>query len=106
MTNFTSDSRVGRAPTPGRIIGLQLIYPFTVTAKNDIPVTISQQVRTKIQVNGTVTDATGEPLIGATVLEKPAVTERLPTSTEISAWQSPPMPYYRLVTSVTNHRTS
>ncbi|WP_290091561.1 SusC/RagA family TonB-linked outer membrane protein, partial [Parabacteroides goldsteinii] len=71
MTNFTSDSRVGRVLLlPAGLLACSLFTPFTVTAKNDIPVTISQQVRTKIQVNGTVTDATGEPLIGATVLEK------------------------------------
>lgn len=80
MTNFTSDSRVGRVLLlPAGLLACSLFTPFTVTAKNNIPVTISQQVRTKIQVNGTVTDATGEPLIGATVLEKPAVTERLPS---------------------------
>ena len=104
MTNFTSDSRVGRVLLlPAGLLACSLFTPFTVTAKNDIPVTISQQVRTKIQVNGTVTDATGEPLIGATVLEKASGNG---TITEISAWQSHPMPYYRLVTSVTNHRTS
>lgn len=71
MTNFTSDSRVGRVLLlPAGLLACSLFTPFTVTARNDIPVTISQQVRTKIQVNGTVTDATGEPLIGATVLEK------------------------------------
>lgn len=107
MTNFTSDSRVGRVLLlPAGLLACSLFTPFTVTAKNDIPVTISQQVRTKIQVNGTVTDATGEPLIGATVLEKASGNGTITESTEISAWQSPPMPYYRLVTSVTNHRTS
>ena len=31
---------------------------------------ITEQIRTKIQVSGVVTDSNGEPLIGATILEK------------------------------------
>ena len=71
MTNFTSDSRVRRVLlVPAGIVACSLFAPFCATAGNDIPVAISHQVRTKIQVSGTIVDATGLPLIGATVLEK------------------------------------
>ena len=71
MTNFTSDSRVRRVLlVPAGILACSLFTPFCAAAGNDIPVAISHQVRTKIQVSGTIVDATGLPLIGATVLEK------------------------------------
>ena len=71
MTNFTSDSRVRRVLlVPAGILACSLFTPFCAAAGNDIPVAISHQVRTKIQVSGTIVDATSLPLIGATVLEK------------------------------------
>lgn len=71
MTNFTSKSFVVRMLViPAGLLACCALTTLDVAAKNDIPKTISLQVRTKIQVNGTVTDATGEPLMGATILEK------------------------------------
>lgn len=52
---------------------------------------ITQQNRT---VKGNVTDANGTPIIGANVMEKVLQTERLRTSTEISALTYRLMPHW------------
>lgn len=71
MTNFTSASRVKRLLLlpAGLLIGSLLSIPYA-SASSPSPLPVSLQVRTKIQISGVVTDPAGEPLIGATVLEK------------------------------------
>ena len=44
--------------------------PYAAAGNNVKKSPITEQIRTKIQVSGVVTDSNGEPLIGATILEK------------------------------------
>lgn len=54
---------------------------------------ITNQVRTKIQVKGVVTDKSGEPLIGATIVEKASGNGTIADPrTGTSTWQSRRMP--------------
>lgn len=71
MTNFTYNSlKRLRLILPCGLLVCHLTSPLYASGTKDSPVTVSLQVRTKIQVSGTITDAKGEPLIGATILEK------------------------------------
>ena len=47
-----------------------LSVPYAAAGNNMKKSPITEQIRTKIQVSGVVTDSNGEPLIGATILEK------------------------------------
>ncbi len=58
-----------------------------------------------ITVRGTVTDASGEALIGATVQVQGTTPGRLPTLTVISIFQMfPPMPYWKFRISACRHK--
>lgn len=71
MTNFTPYFvRRHRHLLPAGLLACSLFSPLYAIAGSESPIAITHQVRTKIQVNGTVTDTQGEPLIGATILEK------------------------------------
>ena len=71
MINLTPDLfKRQRHLLPTGLLACSLFAPFYAEAYPESPVMIMHQVRTKIQVSGVVTDKAGEPLLGATILEK------------------------------------
>lgn len=72
MTNFTSGVRRKRrlCLLPTGILLCNLLLPNPLFGETNQPFFVAEQVRSKIQISGIVTDPTGEPLIGATILEK------------------------------------